>query len=96
MSPKDVSPAAMHVKTEAGAEDNARCLMLFALPAARTAKFLFSPKMTVLFIAAIVFQPKDSLQYKNPPKSGFFRFKTIPLPVKSDGGFVYAADGISR
>lgn len=60
MSHRDASHAAICGKTAAAAEVSARCLTLFVLPAVRAARFLFSPEMTALFIAVIVFLAKDS------------------------------------
>ena len=47
-------------RTEAAEEDNAKCMMLFALPAGKIVKFLSSQEMIAPFIAVIVFLIKDS------------------------------------
>jgi len=67
-NPRDVNPAVTRVKA-AAAEDRARCLTQSVLPVAQAAKFLSSPGMIALFIAATVFQPND--KHKNTP-SGVF------------------------
>ena len=69
MSPRDANPVVTRVKTAAGAEASAKCLTLFAPPAAEVARSLFSPEMTAPFTAAIVFQTKG--KHKITP-SGVF------------------------
>ena len=72
MSRRDANPAVTLVKTTA--EARVKCLALFALPAERTARFLSSPEMIALFIAAIVFlkADNDSAQLKMRFRAHFF------------------------
>ena len=59
MNLRGASPAAICARMAAMAEDSARCLTLFALPAARNAKSHSNPEMIAPYIAVIVFPTKD-------------------------------------
>jgi len=73
MSRKGVSLAAtLRKATGAATEGNAKCLMQFVRPAAIIVRFRSSQEMTVLFIAGIVFQVRDSNTNTNTPSGVFF------------------------
>jgi|WetSurMetagenome_2_1015567.scaffolds.fasta_scaffold418228_2 hypothetical protein len=57
MNPKDANPAATLAKTT---EDlSVKCSTLYVLNAENLARFLSSPEMTVLYIAANAFQSRE-------------------------------------
>ena len=74
MSLKDANHAVICVKTTAVAEDHARCMTLFVLPAVTTAKFLSSQETIVLFIVAIAFQAnaKSNRSVKRIRRKAYF------------------------